>query len=157
MNLLCFAFLLSQNPKEDLAPPLHIQDLIKNRILHQLKHDDLDLKIYFDNTQCETIGTYSYLDNAVKLSSLDEKAKAHLEYSHILEGKSLDLNFIKKLIENKKNIAALTVSKGQEELPQKKNWLPWVLGSAAIGLGGILLYQSRAEREQSTQKIRRYR
>lgn len=157
MKTLCFALLISQNSKDLPSPPPHIENLIKNRILHQLKKEDLDLQLYFDAPQCETIGTYEYKENYLFISSNDHQLTAHLEYSSVIEGKSLDLDSIKQLIQNKKNISALIQNQTQDEKPTQRKWIPWVLGSLALGLTGALIYNSSSTKKESSQKIRRFR
>lgn len=155
MKGLCFALLLAQQNKEALTPPIHIQELIKKRVLHQLKQEDLDLPFYFDNSQCETLGSYEYAENFFQIASPKLKQDLHLEYSNIIEGKTLDLEGIKELIENKKNLALLSTQAFEEKKAQKNSWLPWIIGGAAMGLGALLI-QSPKERRDTTQRPRRF-
>ena len=157
MKSLCFAFLMGQNSQQNLSPPSHIETLIKNRILHQLKKEDLDLHLYFDAPQCETIGTYIYSEDSMMISSNDNQLTTHLNYSNIIEGKTLDLDSIKQLIQNKKNITSLIYRESHDESSTHKKWIPWLLGSVVLGLTGVLIYNSSSSKKESSQKTRRYR
>ena len=155
MKGLCFALLLAQQTKEVFHPPLHIQELIKKRILHQLKQEDLDLLIYFDNSQCEVLGSYEYTENFFQIASPSLKQEVHLEYSTLIEGKTLNLESIKELIENKKNLALLSTPSLEKNEVNKTSWLTWIIGGAAMGLGALLI-GSPKERSEKIQRSRRF-
>jgi hypothetical protein len=157
MKTLCLAFIINQSANEVHSPPIHIQSLIKKRIIHQLKQQDLDLQIYFDSEQCETIGTYQYMDSSLVISSINNQSQAVLDYGSILEGKSLELNSIKEMIQKKKNIEALVLTQNPESQVKNKKWLPWVIGSALLGLGGTLIYHSGSEKQSPAPRVRRFR
>ena len=155
MKGLCFALLLAQKTKEVFNPPLHIQELIKKRILHQLKQEDLDLLIYFDNSQCEVLGSYEYTENFFQIASPNLKQEVHLEYSSLIEGKTLNLESIKELIENKKNLALLSTPSFEKNEVNKNSWLPWVIGGTIVGIGALFI-RSPKEKSENIQRPRRF-
>jgi hypothetical protein len=155
MKVLCFSLLLTQQSREALTPPLHIQELIKKRILHQLKQEDLDLNLYFDNAQCEVLGNYQYTENFFQVSSSSLKQEVQLEYSNIIEGRKLNLENIKELIENKKTLALLSTKSITQKNSNKKSWLPWIIGGAVIAIGTLFLGTPN-ETKGENQRARRF-
>jgi hypothetical protein len=143
MKALCFALILSQLAQEKTFPPKHIQDLLKNRVLHQIKQGNPDLMFNFDDPTCTVIGSYNYIDESLEISSNDKSIQLKLPFSDILEGRTLELNSIGQLIEAKENvIAAHTTLENEGNSSQIKKWLPWVAGAVGLGIGGIVFYNS---------------
>lgn len=158
MKTLCFALILSQNAKEELAPPTHIQELLKKRILYQIKQQNQKRAFYFDEATCDVVGTYDYTGEAVEISSTDKKLDLKLPYNDILEGKQLEISGLSTLIDTRENIVVAASSENsfkESSRPstttgaQVKRWLPWVVGAIGLSLGGWALYNSM-ERKGAT-------
>lgn len=153
MKSLCFALLLAQNAVEDSAPPAHIQDLLKKRILFQLKQQKPDLQFFFDESTCDVIGSYEYSNETISISSNDKSMQLYFSYTDILAGKKLELDPIQQAIETRANIVAAVHApvlanalSGERDSRSAgatvKKWLPWVLGAVGLSLGGWAIYNS---------------
>jgi len=158
MKILCFALILSQNAVEENMPPAHIQDLLKKRVLYQIKQDNPDRQFFFDESTCNVVGTYNYVDDALHIVSQDKSLDLYLAYTDIINGKKLELSSLAKNIENKENIVALATTQqdmfGSSAIPLEggtkpssiKKWLPWIIaGSIGLAVGGYAIYSSNRD------------
>lgn len=152
MKTLCFALILSQTALEESAPPPHIQNLLKKRVLYQVKQSIPDKEFYFDDPTCSVVGTYEYSDDALKISNTDKSIDLEIAYTDILSGKKLELSSIQSSIDTRANIVAAATSEYkpltenlnyQGDPPHNRKWIPWVI-AGAIGLvaGGYVIYNS---------------
>jgi hypothetical protein len=174
MKALCFALIFNTlgNHEESALPPSHIQDLLKKRILFQLKQQSPDMPFYFDDPSCTVVGKYEYDGEAVRIISEDKSIDLHFAYSDILEGKKLELTQLSQSIETKQNILAATSGKSllnEQENSNKetvfgngsatgvKKWLPWVVGAAVLSLGGWAIYSAVDKSGSSGESARRRR
>lgn len=157
MKILCFALILSQNAIEENSPPTHIQELLKKRVLYQIKQQNPDRQFFFDESTCNVVGTYEYIDDSLQIKSNDNSLSLQLPYTDILNGKKLELSALSKNIENKENIVALASSQqnlfGSNEISTPsaqsgvKKWLPWIIvGAVGLTLGGYAIYSSTRDR-----------
>jgi hypothetical protein len=164
MKALCFALILNalNEGPESAAPPIHIQELLKKRILFQLKQKDPNLNFFFDDASCNVVGTYQYTDDSVQIVNNDKSLDLSIPYNDILEGKKLELSQVSQSIETKANIVALSAStvtpskslleankfdseftsEKPREASQFKKWLPWIVGAVGLSVGGIIVYNA---------------
>lgn len=153
MKTLCFALLLSQNSIPDNSPPKHIQELLKKRILYQVKQQLPEKQFIFDEPTCDVIGSYDYVNNAVQIKTTDQNTQLEFAYVDILNGKKLELSEITQSIETHENIiAAASTQKLLDPSYQHgpptsqsgiKKWVPWIIVSAiGLSLGGYAIYNS---------------
>ena len=170
MKFACFTFLLSALNSPDNTPPKHIEDLLKNRFLYQLKSQKSE-EIIFDDPSCTTLAVYDYQDGFIKFESSDGTLNQSYIYSDLIEGKKLDLNPLLVAIENKKNTMALLALNSKQEnkhipeepsesmRPRYQKILAYVIGGAALSLGGWYLYNSTRKKGGSSGEdgISRYR
>lgn len=169
MKTLCFALILSQTALEDAAPPPHIQDLLKKRVLYQMKQSTPDKEIYFDDSACSVIGLYEYNDDALRIFTSDKSIDLHLPYSDVISGKKLELSSIENSIETRGNILAAATSQHEpvteraayeSEASGRRKWIPWVVaGAIGLTLGGYAIYNSmeRKAGNQDQRPVRRQR
>ncbi|MEZ4813732.1 MAG: hypothetical protein R3A80_00800 [Bdellovibrionota bacterium] len=157
MKTLCFALLLSQNSIPENSPPKHIQELLKKRILYQIKQQLPDKQFNFDEPTCDVIGSYDYANDAVRISSTDQNTQIELPYVDILNGKKLELSEITQSIETRENIIAAASTQKlldpsyQHSPPTSqsgiKKWVPWIIvGAIGLSLGGYAIYNSMERR-----------
>lgn len=146
MNSLCFALILSQLAQQNTFPPKHIQELLKKRVLHQIKQGNPDLMFNFDEPTCTVVGTYNFANENLEISSNDKSVDLKLPYTDVLEGRTLELGSIGNLIETKQNVIAahetMELTGGTEAGSKFKKWLPWIAGVAGLAIGGVVLYNS---------------
>jgi len=168
MKNICFALLLSQFANEEAAPPKHIQDLLKNRILYQIKQESPDLALFFDDPSCSTVASYEYVNEAFHIQANDKSIDLTLAYNDILEGKKLELSQISNAIRVKENIveAGLGTSNNKnlnsslmrtDSSSTFKKWLPWIIGAVALSAGGIAIFSSMNRSTQDSGTYRRLR
>ncbi len=160
MKTLCFALLLSQNTQNlENAPPTHIQDLLKKKILYQIKQQNPDLQFYFDEATCNVLGSYDYVNESVEISSNDKSLALSLSYNDILEGRKLELSQLSQAIEAKNNVLLAGATQNSFDASasdsptgsQLKRWLPWVVGAVGLSLGGWAVYNSLDRNESPSQ------
>jgi hypothetical protein len=152
MKILCFALILSQAALEEAAPPPHIQELLKKRVLYQIKQIAPERDFFFDDSTCSVVGLYEYNDDALRIFTHDKAIDLHLPYSDVLSGKKLELSAINASIDTRANIIAAVTSehdpiteKSVERVETNGNrkWLPWIIvGAAGLALGGYAVYKS---------------
>lgn len=157
MKLLCFALILSQNSVEENLPPLHIQDLLKKRVLYQIKQQNPERQFFFDASTCNVIGTYDYIDDALSIRTHDKSIELQLAYTDILNGKKLELSALSQYVDSKENIVALATNQENLFSPPNENfsatsnsglkkWLPWIIvGAVGLTLGGYAIYSSNRD------------
>lgn len=153
MKTLCFALILSQSALENSAPPPHIQDLLKKRVLYQIKQADPEREFSFDEATCSVVGSYEYSEDALKIFTADKAIDLEIPYTDILSGKKLELTSIHSAIDSRANIVAAATthyepiidsSTYHTENSGSRKWIPWAI-AGAVGLvaGGYLIYQSQ--------------
>ena len=169
MKTLCFALILSQAAMEESAPPPHIQDLLKKRVLYQIKQASPDKEFFFDDPTCSVVGNYEYSDESLKIFTSDKAVDLELSYSDILNGKKLELSSLNSAMDTRSNIVA-AATKIYDPVTEKtslsitentgtQKWVPWAI-AGAIGLfaGGYLIYNSMERKGgESPQPARRPR
>jgi len=141
MNALLCLCIIQSFTGHNAHIPEQVDELVKARVVQQIKARRPDLEVTFGVSTCPTRVNYFYTADSLILESKNElwNGRSAISLTDLIDGKSVELHPLQTLADLNSSMKAEAFAAGSslknKESAPRRRWLPW----AAITLGAVIV------------------